>query len=400
MSIVPRLDQQRKLDAKSTHLFWDSNQKPTERSYVYKRHVDPEAILGGQETFYDRTPNDPERADDAYIDPLTSVLEARRQNAFFKQREIERLQNESNDINARIRFERGNYEQWARSPVRRSNNNSVLYRGIQQLKARIVKDDPEKVGEPKISFSQSVVSKESINKPFESQTLEQSVLQPHSGILRRQRTADSGFSRYSSYGRSPLKVSNAVVHVLSERSEKQESHHSHERQIGSSRSLDHGKPRVGTLKFKDRVLFPLSYTAPKCVEENALLINKPIRSSEIYRQKFKLGLKEIDLKQRHKSDYRLKPLDSKTKLNESSEESGDETNAQGQRSISYFGSFAPRKLLATIRVAELYDYSQMGHHPHPPTELRYLERQLTDPTIRGSKVIKWVPNLQHMKEKN
>lgn len=343
-----------------------------------------------------------EQEDDDDDDEFPSLLEAKRQNALFKQREMERLQHELNDINSRLRVERDHYQQWARSPIRRSYN-SVLYRGIQQLRARVGKEESEKSNDKKVSFSHSIYPKEEVDKLKEhtnsqTQTVSQypyhpqTVSQSQSCTLRRQRTADSGFSRYSSYSRSPLKVPNAVVHVLSERLQDQDASQNQERKLGSSRSTDlaQGKSRFGVIRHRER--FPLSVNTPKCFDDHPLVVNQSLRSSDSSRQKSKLDLKELDSRLQ-KPEYRLKSLDSKHQ----SHERDDVIHLQTQRSGSYFGSFAPRKLLATIRIAELYDFSK-----HGPAELRYLERQLTDPNMmmRGSKVIKWVPNLQRMKEKN
>lgn len=357
-----------------------------------------EAVAARRENYADKTQYEMEEYEDDDTDILPSVQEAKRQNALFKQREMERLQHELNDINSRLRVEREHYQQWARSPVRRSTN-TVLYRGIQQLKARAAKDEFEKSDGKKVSFSNDEFGNNEDNDKFVAQMYQTRMVpqhpnisqsHPQSCILRRQRTADSGFSRYSSYGRSPLKVPNAVVHVLSDGSTDKDGPHGYERKIGSSRSLEQGviKPRYTRITNRER--FPLAVNTPKCFDDHSLVVHQPIKSSDPVRQNSRLDLKELD-SSHDKHDYRLRPLDSK-------HESGNETLTHKG---SYFGNFAPRKLLATIRLAELYDFSSGHNHSHS-AELRYLERQLTDPNLlmRGSKVVKWVPNLQRMGEKN
>ena len=360
-----------------------------------------ESVAARREHYADKIQHEIEEYEEDNTNLLPSVIEAKRQNALFKQREMERLQHELNDINSRLRVERDHYQQWARSPIRRSHN-TILYRGIQQLKARAVKDDSEKSDDKRVSFYHGDYGKEEIDQhadqmyqtqnesQYQHVSQSQNLSHPQSCILRRQRTADSGFSRFSSYGRSPLKVPNAVVHVLSEGAKDGDGSQNYERKIGSSRSLEQGviKPRY----TRHRERFPLSVNTPKCFEDHALVVHQPVRSSDPIRQKSRLDLKELDTKH-DKHDYRLKSLDSRHEI-------GNETNAQTHKG-SYFGNFAPRKLLATIRLAELYDFSAGSNHSHS-AELRYLERQFTDPNLlmRGSKVVKWVPNLQRTREKN
>ena len=358
-----------------------------------------ESVAARREHYVEKTHHETEENENDDPDILPSVQEAKRQNALFKQREMERLQHELNDINSRLRVERDHYQQWARSPVRRSNN-TLLYRGIQQLKARAVKDDFGKSDDKKVSFSNDEFAniEDSDKHAISNQLYQRAVSQypnlsqsnPDSCILRRQRTADSGFSRYSSYGRSPLKVPNAVVHVLSDGSTDRDSAQAHQRKIGSSRSLEQGviKPRYTRITNRER--FPLAVNTPKCFDDHALVVHQPIKSSDPVRQNSRLDLKELD-SSHDKHDYRLRPLDSK-------HDSGNEPQTHKG---SYFGNFAPRKLLATIRLAELYDFSSGHNHSHS-AELRYLERQLTDPNLlmRGSKVVKWVPHLQRTAEKN
>ena len=357
-----------------------------------------------------------EHADKETDTPIISVSEAKRQNALFKQRELERLKSEDNDTSSRLRVvDHGHYEQWARSPVKRSNT-SVLYRGIQQLRARVVREDFDKYYDQKMSLPDNYFSRDNIKhsahssvsfEQFPKDTYKHSaptVYQSISSSLRRQRTMDSNVSRFSGSSRSTMKVPNAVVHVLSDRLDTADSYINYDRKAGTSKPREQMKFRFGAVKTRDRFPLSLPVNAPKCFEDHMFLVNEPLRSSEIYKQKSKLDLKELDSK-RHKSDYRLQTLDTKDETNSaSSQESTNKPKGSAQsgtRSKAYFGSFAPRKLLATIRVAELYDFSQMSQHKQP-TELRYIERQMTDPTImmRGSKVIKWAPHLQRMNEKN
>ena len=410
MNAVPRGNETRNYDNISTRPNWSLNSK----LYVgQKGHVETEY----ENIITDNIEYDTRHSDEEVENPLTSVSVAKRQNALLKQRELERIKNDVNDINSRLRvIDHGHYEQWARSPVKRSNT-SVLYRGIQQLRARMMKEESDIASDKKVSFSDSNSSRDDLKHSAQSSVYSErfskdynkhsalSTSQPHSSILRRQRGVESGIARFSANSRSPLKVPNAVVHVLSERLEKPETDVLFDRKSGSSRLREQIKFRFGATKARDRFPLPLSVNAPTCIEDPLFLVNEPIRSSDIHKQKSKLDLKEIDSKPQ-KFDYRLKTMDGKAEINNSAgvSELRDRVKTSNQpfeRTKSYFGSFAPRKLLATIRVAELYDFSQMTQYKQP-TELRYLERQLTDPTImmRGSRVIKWAPHLQRMNEKN
>ena len=345
----------------------------------------------------------------------------------------------------KLNVDHKHYEQWARNPNRKAPSTALL-RGIQQLKAKMIRDkesvdeipvqtEPYKVS----SFSNVLRERSGLSR---SSNYSATALLPTAKPKTPQLSSlDASFSRSISSIRNILKPSSHVFDGVGvKRTFRKDDYEEYmtedmkklHKKLEATRSLDTvestrdvsgttPKPRMGLAKIHDRNPFPVSINQPVCIGDHMFLVNEPVyfKSSETWRLKSRTDAKGGEISVSSAKSYdkpdttevsrshnvshsasasqHLKPSFPFDDQNQNGEILGTSIHTTSAYLKSFLRKKSNRRIPAVISSAELYDFSQLADY-RSKNEATLSERTKTEASIylKGPKLTKWVPRTQRM----
>lgn len=310
-------------------------------------------------------------------------------------------------INNTVHVDHGHYERWARVPAagKRITKSSLL-RGIQQLKARMKREDinMEIVGLGKrcndTENEQRMLGSE--DKTYHIRELKRNMLltadklpeNKYSQVRREKSSAniEQFLPKTIVPLRNQLKPNSKLIDsgVFKQENENHSVIAEQEVRLSRNAERDSAKLRHGVSRIRDRSAFPISVYQPISIGDHVFLINEPVKENE------SVNFKKTEYKRKTnaKTSNMLFMTDRSKQnevLNRTPElhvhldallggKSASLTNSF-QRSRTAVGALLPPRIQKrtqfVVSNAELYDFSQLSEIRHSMAD-KFLERSQTE----------------------